>query len=204
MASIVQRVKSSGKKNKKVKKIFTPRPGQTDLDHECEQDEKENQNQVDLPPWRRHFEADELCGRYEPTRELGRGSYGIVYEGVALKDVGRLAKGTRVAIKKVRRVFHTDIDAKRLLRELRILRILRNHDSIVRLYDILPPKQPKKFIALTLIFEFVDADLGKVFRTNQFFTYVLFFTLISIFVVVKKIFLTSSQCGFVVQDPSNG
>ena len=159
MSSFVQRVTGGGnkkdKKSKKVKKIFTPRPGQPDLsDHECELDEKSggNKNDGDLPPWRRHFEADELLGRYEPTRELGRGSYGIVYEGVALKDVGRLAKGTRIAIKKVRRVFHTDIDAKRLLRELRILRILRNHDSIVRLYDILPPKDPKGFIALLSIF----------------------------------------------------
>merc|ERR1712244_148740 len=57
-----------------------------------------------------------------------------------------------------------------LLRELRILRILRNHDSIVTLYDIVPPKEPRRFAALTLVFEFVDADLGKIFRTNQFFT----------------------------------
>ena len=150
MSTFVERVRKGSKKSKKdkVKKIFTPRPGQ-DTENACEDDDEKQQQQADLPPWRRHFEADELFGRYEPTRELGRGSYGIVYEGVALKDVGRsLAKGSRIAIKKVRRVFHTDIDAKRLLRELRILRILRNHDSIVRLYDILPPKDPKNFVAL--------------------------------------------------------
>merc|ERR1712110_1289053 len=56
------------------------------------------------------------------------------------------------------------------LRELRILRILRNHDSIVSMYDIIPPKDPKRFAALTIVFQFLDADLGKIFRTNQFFT----------------------------------
>merc|ERR1712110_1180975 len=56
------------------------------------------------------------------------------------------------------------------LRELRILRILRNHDSIVSMYDIIPPKDPKRFAALTIVFQLGDADLGKIFRTNQFFT----------------------------------
>merc|ERR1712173_449389 len=40
----------------------------------------------------------------------------------------------------------------------------------VTMYDIVPPEDPKKFEQLTLIFEFGDADLSKIFRTNQFFT----------------------------------
>jgi len=152
-----------------MKKIYTPRPGveNDDEEHECEQD---NVN-ADQPAWKRHFPGDnELLGRYEPIREIGRGSYGVVYEGKVLKDLPKLQTDAKIAIKKVRRVFHTDTDAKRLLRELRILRILRNHDSIVTMYDIVPPADPKKFAELTLIFEFGDADLSKIFRTNQFFT----------------------------------
>ena len=94
----------------------------------------------------------------------------MVYEGKVLKKWGKLEPNVKVGIKKVRRVFHTETDAKRLLRELRILRILRNHDSIVTMYDIIPPSEPRRFAALTLVFEFVDADLSKIFRTNQFFT----------------------------------
>ena len=55
-------------------------------------------------------------------------------------------------------------------RELRVLRRLNGHQNIVTLYDIVPPRQPKQFTELTLIFEFVEADLGKIFRTNQWFT----------------------------------
>jgi len=164
-----KRLSQGDKRGKsKMKKIYTPRPDQhddEDDDHECEEEK-----QTDKPAWTRHFDEDELLGKYEPIRELGKGSYGVVYEGKTLQKTNKLEAGTRVAIKKVRRVFVTDTDAKRLLRELRILRILKNHDSIVRLYDIIPPKDPKEFLQLILVFEFVDADLGKIFRTNQFFS----------------------------------
>jgi len=167
-----QRLNGSGdsnrKINKKMKKIYTPRPGGADSEEEDHAVEEEPKG--DQPGWLRHFAADELLGRYEPIREIGRGSYGVVYEGKALKESSKLKVGAKIAIKKVRRVFHTDTDAKRLLRELRILRILKNHDSIVTLYDIVPPGDAKRFAEVTLIFEFGDADLSKIFRTNQFFT----------------------------------
>jgi len=61
-------------------------------------------------------------------------------------------------------------DARRLLREIRILRALQEHECIVKLLDILPPEDPTNYLTLTLIFEFVDADLGKIFLTDQFFS----------------------------------
>lgn len=165
-----------GYKNKntsKLKDIQTPRPGvaDSDSDNACE-DEDTTVDPQAAPAWHRHFPGglEEMHGRYEPIREIGRGSYGVVYEGKALKKWGKIDTGTKVAIKKVRRVFHTETDAKRLLRELRILRILRNHDSIMTMYDILPPAEPRRFTWLTIVSEFVDADLSKIFRTNQFFT----------------------------------
>eukprot|EP01084_Bolivina_argentea_P096303 173139_1 len=132
------------KKDKKMKNIYTPRPGK---DPEDEDDHDQQQDQDNTPKWHSHFESDELLGRYEPIRELGRGSYGVVYQGKVLKQWGKLEPYQKIAIKKVRRVFHTETDAKRLLRELKILRILRNHDSIVTLYDIIPPKEPRRFAA---------------------------------------------------------
>jgi len=86
-----------GTKNK-MKNIFTPRPGQhddDDEDHDCEEEK-----QKEKPSWTKYFEEDELLGKYEPIRELGRGSYGIVFEGKTLVKTNKLEAGTRVAIKK--------------------------------------------------------------------------------------------------------
>mmetsp|Transcript_95120 Transcript_95120/g.116462 ORF Transcript_95120/g.116462 Transcript_95120/m.116462 type:complete len:499 (+) Transcript_95120:106-1602(+) len=166
--------KSRSRSNKKMKKIYTPRVGEDNSDHDCENETENKQNQANKPSWAKYFGDGELYERFLPIRELGRGSYGVVYEGKVLeagnKQCNKLKIDSKVAIKKVRRVFQTETDAKRLLRELRILRIVRNHDSIVKLHDIVPPLSPKHFAELILVFEFVDADLGKIFRTNQFFT----------------------------------
>ena len=65
------------RKNKKMQNIYTPRPGgaeDDDDDHTCE-----IQNEPDAPTWHRHFEADELLGRYEPIRELGTFQIDILY-----------------------------------------------------------------------------------------------------------------------------
>ena len=155
--------KSSGKKKGKRMK-YADREG-TDSD-EDEVEEKE------LAEWRKYWTKKELYGRYLPTKELGRGSYGVVFEGKSTWNSNKLGItiDTKVAIKKVRRVFNTDTDAKRLLRELKILRTLRGHQSIVKLYDILPPVDPAHFKTLTIVFEYVDADLSKIFKTNQYFS----------------------------------
>ena len=114
----------------------------------------------------RHFSSlDEVSSYYEPIREIGCGERGVVYQGRSL-----MAINTPVTIKMMRRGFHTESYAKRLVRELRILRILRNHDSIVRMLDIIPPKNPRRFADVTLVFELPDTDLSKIFRTKQFFS----------------------------------
>ena len=51
------------KEDKKLKKIYTPRPGYDDED--------EDLSDEPTGSWHRHFEGDELFGQYEPIRELG-------------------------------------------------------------------------------------------------------------------------------------
>ncbi|ETO13029.1 mitogen-activated protein kinase 2 [Reticulomyxa filosa] len=88
-------------------------------------------------------------------------SYGVVYEGKALVENGRfgIKVNDKIAIKKVRRVFVTVTDARRLLREIRILRALQDHDCIVRLVDILPPEDPANYMTMLrltkLVFIFI-------------------------------------------------
>jgi len=66
-------------------------------------------------------------------------SYGQVCEAI------QISTGKKVAIKKIDKIFDNEIDAKRLLRELRILRLLKNHESIVDLLDILAPSNVHTF-----------------------------------------------------------
>jgi len=111
-----------------------------------------------------HFNDDVMRGRYEFVKYLGHGAYGHVCEAIDLKD------NSRVAIKKVDKIFGNIIDAKRFLREIRCLRLMRNHEAIVDLRDILPPKDIINFDCLHMVMEFVDTDLHHLIGTEQFFT----------------------------------
>eukprot|EP01031_Cornospumella_fuschlensis_P032054 gene32054-38758_t len=62
--------------------------------------------------------------RYDNLRPIGDGSYGFV---VSAQDRERNMK---VAIKKVKDTFIDVVDAKRILRELKLLRHLNNHENI--------------------------------------------------------------------------
>ena len=47
--------------------------------------------------------------------------------------------GKLVAIKKIHNVFANPVDAKRLLREVLILRQMGRHRNIIKLYDVIEP-----------------------------------------------------------------
>ena len=71
-------------------------------------------------------------------RVLGTGSYGSVCRAI------QLSSGRKVAIKRVKNVFEDDIDCKRILREITLLRKL-NHPSVVKIVEILEPTDVKSF-----------------------------------------------------------
>lgn len=59
-----------------------------------------------------------------------------------------------VAIKKVKDIFQSDAHAHRVLREIRLLRILKGHPNIVKLLTIMRPKDSKKFSSLNIVTEY--------------------------------------------------
>jgi len=105
----------------------------------------------------------DLSNKYACVEYLGHGSYGHVYGAVDIHT------GEKVAIKKISGVFDDVMHAKRLLRELRILRVLQ-HDHIIQLKNILPPEDINNFNELYIVFEFADTDLQKLITSNQHFT----------------------------------
>jgi len=89
------------------------------------------------------------------VRKVGSGAYGFV---VAAQDVN---SNKEVAIKKVANAFDDVVDAKRLLREVRLMRQF-NHPNVVKLYDVMEPPYVESFEDLYIVTELMSTDLQKV------------------------------------------
>lgn len=97
---------------------------------------------------------------YDIVEVVGRGAYGVV---VAAKD-SRTNK--MVAIKKIQKAFEHKIFAKRTLRELKILRVLK-HDNILNLITLLLPKSREEFQDIYMVSELVEGDLYSIIKSPQ-------------------------------------
>ena len=91
---------------------------------------------------------------------MGGGAYGVVAAALD-KD-----KNVKVAIKKVENAFEDLIDAKRIYREIKLLRFF-NHDNIIKLYEILLPDNPKAFNDIYIVTELMETDLHRVIYSKQ-------------------------------------
>lgn len=65
-------------------------------------------------------------------------------------------KSKQYAIKNIKNVFESDVYAHRVLREIKLLNILKGHTNIVKLKTIMRPSNPKKFNDLNLVLEFCE------------------------------------------------
>eukprot|EP00198_Chlamydomonas_reinhardtii_P001516 XP_001690852.1 mitogen-activated protein kinase 3 [Chlamydomonas reinhardtii] len=107
--------------------------------------------------WRTTFEIDT---RYVPIKAIGKGAYGVV---ASAKDS---VTGEKVAIKKIGNAFENLTDARRTLREIKLLRHLK-HDNIIAVKDILKPPAKDKFNDVYLVYELMDTDLHQIIRSSQ-------------------------------------
>ncbi|EJD43770.1 kinase-like protein [Auricularia subglabra TFB-10046 SS5] len=99
--------------------------------------------------------------RWTLGRELGQGAYGVV---VAAEDK---ICGETVAIKLVTRVFEKVQLAKRVLREITLLRFLAGHDNITGLIDLDAPGNVHDYNEIYLFMEPMEADLHMIIRSGQ-------------------------------------
>ncbi len=72
----------------------------------------------------------------------------------------------QVAIKKIHKCFDNQTNAKRLLREIKILRMMR-HTNVIGYKGLIAPVTPSNFNYLLIVFEFVDTDLAKLLASEQ-------------------------------------
>jgi len=118
----------------------------------------------DISPMKHKFfrgVRHDMESRYELQNHLGRGAYGEVW---AAKDPS--ANEEKVAIKKIHHCFSQATEAKRILRELRILRHV-SHPNVIRIRDVLHPQSESSFTDLWVVFDFVDLDLRKLIASPQ-------------------------------------
>jgi len=100
--------------------------------------------------------------RYEALKFMGAGAYGAVIKALDKRS------GENVAIKKLHKI-EDIIDAKRILRELRILRLFR-HENIIQLQNVLFNEESGDFGELYLITNLMEIDLHAVIRNKQALT----------------------------------
>ncbi|MBA0603838.1 hypothetical protein Gorai_002057, partial [Gossypium raimondii] len=105
-----------------------------------------------------HFEVSRKYA--PPIRPVGRGAYGIVC--AALNSETR----EEVAIKKIGNAFDNRIDAKRTLREIKLLRHM-DHENVIAIKDIIRPPQRENFNDVYIVYELMDTDLHQIIRSDQ-------------------------------------
>ncbi|GAV65174.1 Pkinase domain-containing protein [Cephalotus follicularis] len=110
--------------------------------------------------------------RYKIQEVIGKGSYGVVCSAIDTHT------GEKVAIKKIHDIFEHISDAARILREIKLLRLLR-HPDIVEIKHIMLPPSRRDFKDIYVVFELMESDLHQVIKANddltrehyQFFLY---------------------------------
>jgi serine/threonine protein kinase len=100
------------------------------------------------------------ASQYEIQEVIGKGSYGIVASAIDTHT------GQKVAIKKINNVFEHVSDAMRILREIKLLRLLR-HPDIVDIKHIMLPPCPREFKDIYVVFELMETDLDEVIQMND-------------------------------------
>jgi len=100
--------------------------------------------------------------KYQFIRVIGSGAYGVV---VSAMDS---STNKKVAIKMVPRAFNDEIDAKRILREIKLLKHLR-HENIIGIVDMMPPavRHPEEYNDVYIVADLMETDLHRIIYSKQ-------------------------------------
>mmetsp|Transcript_16802 Transcript_16802/g.33521 ORF Transcript_16802/g.33521 Transcript_16802/m.33521 type:complete len:519 (-) Transcript_16802:90-1646(-) len=104
-----------------------------------------------------------IDSHYSFIRSIGSGAYGVVISAQDARDC------SKVAVKKIPKAFQDEIDAKRILREIKLLRCL-NHENIINICDMIPPTELRHiddFDDVYIVSELMETDLSSVIKSPQ-------------------------------------
>ncbi|PHT68751.1 Mitogen-activated protein kinase 8 [Capsicum annuum] len=120
------------------------------------------------------------ANQYEIQEVVGKRSYGVVAAAVDTHT------GKKVAIRKINNVLEHVSESTRILREIKLLYLLR-HADIVEVKQILLSPCPREFKDIYVVFELMECDLQYLIKANdsltpehyQFFLYQLLRDIVS-------------------------
>lgn len=105
--------------------------------------------------------------RYEYIKQIGHGAYGVVCSAFDRRT------NKKVAIKKVTNAFQDLVDAKRILREVRLLSTnsihveYLHHENIISVVDLQVPESKRGYEDYYIITELMETDLHRVIYSRQ-------------------------------------
>ncbi|CAD8133079.1 unnamed protein product [Paramecium octaurelia] len=118
---------------------------------------QEGQKLQKLSSLPKNFSDWQVGDDYEIIKQIGSGSYGQVVEAL------QKSTNKKVAIKRLTGIFDDEIDCKRILREICILKELK-HQNLIQIIEILEPSDPK-FDTIYVVMEYAQSDLKKLFKS---------------------------------------
>lgn len=90
--------------------------------------------------------------KYSDLKAIGKGSYGVVCSALDATT------GRRIAIKKITPMAKHVMDAKHVLREIRLMRHMGKHENIITLEDLIVREAADE---LYIVMELLDTDLHR-------------------------------------------
>jgi mitogen-activated protein kinase 1/3 len=97
---------------------------------------------------------------YTNVKLIGSGAYSVVARAV------ETATGETVAIKRISEVFYDAQEAKKVLREIRLLRDF-HHPNVISLRGLAMPANIETFDDIFMITEFMESDMRRIIKTKQ-------------------------------------
>jgi len=103
----------------------------------------------------------EIETKYQLIRPVGHGAYGVVISAQE-KEANK-----KVAIKKITKAFEDAIDAKRILREIKLMKKF-SHENVVGILDLIaPPTTCSEFEDIYIVQDLMETDLHRIIYSRQ-------------------------------------
>ncbi len=94
-------------------------------------------------------------------KPIGRGAYGVV---VSAYDE---CHNCQVAIKKIKNVFQNSVLTKRIVREVKLMKLFNGREHILPILDIMTRKNNDNTVDIYLVLTLMESDLDQIIRSPQ-------------------------------------